>query len=88
MNKGADQLCSHCTDDLCLRFPIGKTPVSHDPAQMLTKVSLFRYKLLFPHTILKPHNESCIAIYVITTKAQISLHTGVGSINTFKFAYI
>ena len=26
-NKGADQLCSYCTADLCLCFRIGKNPL-------------------------------------------------------------
>ena len=30
--KGADQLCSYCTADLCLCFRLGKNSVSHDTA--------------------------------------------------------
>ena len=33
-NRGADQLCSYCTADMCLCFRICKSRFSHDAAQI------------------------------------------------------
>ena len=40
-NKGAYQLCSYYTADLCLCFRIGKNLVSHDEAQMIVSYKLY-----------------------------------------------